>query len=219
VDGNVRRVITRIYGKADAPEGYIWREASALVSGSRPADFNQAMMELGALVCLPSSPLCGRCPIRRLCRTGSGARIPATPRRPARSVELLQMVLLVIESGGRIAITTRKPAKYVPGQWGLPLLLWDGAGRPEASARRFARSLLGNEAALRACAPVRHAITHRVLVCYPYRTEIPGPPPHPVRGARLVWVRREEVGRFLTSSLFFKVLRARQAADRARRFP
>jgi A/G-specific adenine glycosylase len=215
VDGNVRRVLARVCGKAGAPEAFIWQEASALVSGSRPSDFNQAMMELGALVCLPSDPLCGRCPVRRLCRAGSGARIPATPRRPRRSGELVRMVLLVIECGGRIAITPQKPVQYVPGDWGLPLSLWNGAGRPEASARRLARSLLGNEAALRASAPVRHAITHRVIVCHPYRTVIPGPPAHGIRGGHLVWVPREEVRQFLTSSLFFKALRAKSPPDRA----
>ena len=71
-DGNVRRVYTRLLGLTDLPG--IDKSAEEMVSRSRPGDFNQAVMELGATVCLPAGPLCGRCPLARRCRArASGA--------------------------------------------------------------------------------------------------------------------------------------------------
>ena len=68
VDGNVERVLGRVSG-AGLAEGDLWQTAEDLLSHDRPGDFNQAMMELGATVCLPRQPLCLACPVRDLCAT------------------------------------------------------------------------------------------------------------------------------------------------------
>src|SRR5207248_11656948 len=71
LDGNVQRVLRRLLGRP-APDK-LWNAAQHLLDRARPGDFNQAVMELGATVCLPGQPSCERCPIKRLCRTrGSG---------------------------------------------------------------------------------------------------------------------------------------------------
>ena len=70
VDGNVERVLERFGGgNLSAAEG--WERAQQLLSKSRPGDFNQAMMELGATVCIPREPRCAICPVRALCATGA----------------------------------------------------------------------------------------------------------------------------------------------------
>ncbi len=80
VDGNVRRIIRRLLGVTDAPEGFFWQQARSWLVEDRAADFNQAFMELGALVCVPSRPHCGTCPVQSLCATGvHGLAPPATP--------------------------------------------------------------------------------------------------------------------------------------------
>ncbi len=68
VDGNVERVLGRVLGTGLAGETF-WQTAEALLSRRRPGDFNQAMMELGALVCLPRQPKCSVCPVFSLCAT------------------------------------------------------------------------------------------------------------------------------------------------------
>ena len=68
VDGNVERVLQRVHGKNLAGED-LWRAAGDLLSRQRPGDFNQAMMELGATVCLPRQPQCLLCPVSDLCAT------------------------------------------------------------------------------------------------------------------------------------------------------
>jgi A/G-specific adenine glycosylase len=68
VDGNVERVLQRFLGK-QITRGETWRAAQNLLSVSHPGDFNQAMMELGAMVCLPRGPNCLLCPLASLCAT------------------------------------------------------------------------------------------------------------------------------------------------------
>jgi A/G-specific adenine glycosylase len=79
VDTNMRRVIERFDGVARAPRALAGR-ADALVPPGRAADFNQAMMELGATVCRPRAPRCGECPVR----AGCAARAAGGPQPPAR---------------------------------------------------------------------------------------------------------------------------------------
>src|SRR5204862_292107 len=68
VDGNVERVIERLVGER-LPKKELWQTAQELLSPRRPGDFNQAMMELGATVCLPREPMCLACPVSGMCAT------------------------------------------------------------------------------------------------------------------------------------------------------
>ena len=71
VDGNVERVLQRLIGieltGSNLTTPQIWQHAQTLLASSRPGDFNQAMMELGATVCLPREPRCPACPLRKWC--------------------------------------------------------------------------------------------------------------------------------------------------------
>jgi A/G-specific adenine glycosylase len=80
VDTNVRRVVGRWDGVARAPAAIARRAAEWLPHG-RAAEFNQAMMELGATVCRPRAAGCGGCPLRRGCATAAGGGVPVAPRR------------------------------------------------------------------------------------------------------------------------------------------
>ena len=73
LDTNVRRVLTRVFHGARAvADKRLWALAGSLVPARRPGDFNQALMDLGALVCTAGSPRCSVCPVRRLCRARPG---------------------------------------------------------------------------------------------------------------------------------------------------
>ena len=115
VDGNVERVLERLQGKKLAG-GEVWNTAEELLSRSRPGDFNQAMMELGATVCLPRQPRCMACPVRELCATrGEFAR-------PEREVRQRRQVHYALDSrGGSVLLVQRpKDASLMPGMWELP---------------------------------------------------------------------------------------------------
>jgi A/G-specific adenine glycosylase len=92
VDGNVVRVLTRVFGLSGDPtrgalKRRLWELARELVPAERPGDFNQALMELGATVCTPRSPGCAVCPLSSVCearRSGSVERPRSSPRAPPR---------------------------------------------------------------------------------------------------------------------------------------
>ena len=111
VDGNVERVLLRVVGKTDP-----WRTAQQLLDPRRPGDFNQAMMELGATVCLPRNPLCHACSLRKMCLTRGEHGTSAQPA-PRRAV-----AHYVLASDGKcIALVQRpKDARLMAGMWELP---------------------------------------------------------------------------------------------------
>jgi len=117
VDGNVQRVLRRLIGRNLKDKDY-WQCAGELIDFRRPGDFNQAMMELGALVCLPGQPLCSECPISRFCST----RAPH-PRsaKPVRRKAQIRCALIV--NDGRVLLQQRsRSASLMPAMWELPVL-------------------------------------------------------------------------------------------------
>ena len=81
VDGNVRRVFARWLDLPEPGEAMLWSAAEKLVPGDRPGALNQALMELGATVCTPRSPLCFRCPVSAMCEAYSKLWPPASVSR------------------------------------------------------------------------------------------------------------------------------------------
>jgi A/G-specific adenine glycosylase len=121
VDGNVKRVIDRVVNRKAEPaesnaEKHYWEIASHLLDRESPGDFNQAMMELGALVCLPAQPLCHACPVADLC----GARGPTEKvGRPARRKAELHYAL-ARRNGSVLLRQRKKQSSLMPGMWELP---------------------------------------------------------------------------------------------------
>jgi A/G-specific adenine glycosylase len=115
VDGNVRRVIVRLFNNNSAD---VQNEADRLLDRDDPGRWNQAMMELGATVCLPRDPRCGECPLARQCgarRSGTQNELPAKRAKPA--PEHLTRTLLVIVRRRRILLV---PSPRVKDFWELP---------------------------------------------------------------------------------------------------
>ncbi len=125
VDGNVERVLARLLG-LQAPDAAAVRSgAAALLDPKRPGDANQAVMELGATVCLPRGPLCLNCPVQPWCRTRG--EHPVAPRKPltARSI----VYALAQNTGGKVLLRRRAPeASLMAGMWELPELAAAPAG-------------------------------------------------------------------------------------------
>ena len=118
VDGNVERVLRRLLGWRRQPQSRIWNAAQQLLSRRSPGNFNQAMMELGALVCLPVSPRCEACPVRRLCATRGPLRRPARP--PRQSAEISYGLAA---RNHRVYLVRRgQRESLLPGMWELPQL-------------------------------------------------------------------------------------------------
>ncbi|MBI4251185.1 MAG: A/G-specific adenine glycosylase [Candidatus Tectomicrobia bacterium] len=144
VDGNVLRVLARLLDLAppvDKPPGRaaVEKEAEALLPRVRPGDFNQALMDLGARLCLPRNPRCGDCPLEALCaarKAGTAAQRPVrSPKRPPREATVFQ---LWAEQRGRLRLVRREEDGLFGGLWELPG--WMAGGGPEPSEREWARA-------------------------------------------------------------------------------
>jgi A/G-specific adenine glycosylase len=208
VDGNIRRVITRLEGLRDgAPEAFFWDLMSEWISKKQPSGFNQAMMELGAMVCVPLHPLCSRCPVEGLCearRLGLQEKIPAV--RTRRAAQQTHLVILILEMEHRILLTSLQKPAIVPGQWGLPCsLILRGESSKEA-AEALCRSVIGRALPLLPCARISHSIMHYRITAHGFfwRGNLMRAGLQKKDGVR--WATLSECGRLLTSSLFHKAL-------------
>jgi A/G-specific adenine glycosylase len=137
VDGNVRRVIVRLTNDDAAAVPDV---AARLLDRSDPGRWNQAVMELGATVCLPRDPRCGECPVVRYCEAHRANRQNQLPSKRARRMpEQLRRTLLLIRRRGAVLL---EPSSRVKGFWDLP---------EEVSGARMGETL----------GEFRHTITHR----------------------------------------------------------
>jgi A/G-specific adenine glycosylase len=130
VDGNVERVLQRVSGQRLAGEE-LWETAEKFLDRSRPGDFNQAMMELGATICTPRSPACLTCPVVELCATRgelAGAAKPAPQKKR-------EIHYALDCRDGRVFLAQRsKDASLMAGMWELPEIDTAASG-PKETAR------------------------------------------------------------------------------------
>ncbi len=135
VDGNVERVLQRLIGieatGTDLTTPQIWQHAQAFLASSRPGDFNQAMMELGATVCVPRQPRCPTCPLRKWCANANGTmtmerRASSAGRTPilnSRRRIKKEISCVLYRRNGRIRLVERsRKSQLMPGMWELPQL-------------------------------------------------------------------------------------------------
>jgi A/G-specific adenine glycosylase len=167
VDGNVRRVLSRLHDEASLPRRRLRALADAWVDPARPGDWNEALMDLGATLCTPRAPACGACPMSRWC----GARAAGTQEvRPAsagmRRVAARALAsAVVVDPEGRGLLVRRPEEGLLAGLWAFPdaeVGVGAAEGELRRAARRAARSA-GAEptrAAGIVVAPVAHRFSH-----------------------------------------------------------
>jgi A/G-specific adenine glycosylase len=168
LDGNVARVVARLEALRGNLHQRGFRQAvesrlDAMLSKTRPGDFNQALMELGQTVCLPRAPRCSCCPLHALCRTLREGNPETYPEpRPRRAVECRHLAVGVLRDGAKLAVVRGLDDGLLGDLWNFPAAF----GRTPAEARRKLRarlrSLTGNHTTLGpAIARLRHGITFR----------------------------------------------------------
>jgi len=171
VDGNVARVLARLFNvRADlstAPgRGVIWRLAERLLPRRHCGEFNQALMELGATVCLPGAAArCGQCPLRRVCAALAADRVAELPRKRQPRAPIREThAVAAIENNGRWLMIQRPRRGLWGGLWELPSALLDGDSSARL-ARRIARRLIGARVTVttRPFCRITHRLTHRTI--------------------------------------------------------
>lgn len=169
VDGNVKRVLSRLY-LVEIPVNQVTTKghgafktmAAALMGEADPACFNQAVMELGALVCTPQNPLCETCPIAMHCSAFLGGRVSDFPVRvKKKKVPTHPISVGVVEKEGRYLITRRAPEGLLGGLWEFP----GGKVKPGETAAEACLREIAEETGLVVevtshITQVKHAYTH-----------------------------------------------------------
>jgi A/G-specific adenine glycosylase len=118
LDANVRRILHRFFAEKKATEKELWRLAETLLDKRRPYDYNQAMMDIGAMVCTPKTPDCAACPLAAGCRgKEEPTAYPAPRKRKARPVRTTNYLLY--ERGRRIYLVCRE-SRMLGGLWAFP---------------------------------------------------------------------------------------------------
>jgi A/G-specific adenine glycosylase len=175
VEANSLRVLARLFGyRGDPREGagkkWVWRAAEAVLPARRAGDFNQALMELGALVCTPAAPKCGECPAARWCEANRLGLQDAIPPRPkAKAVTEVREVGVALRDGARVLLCRRPPdSSRWADMWEVPHGEVNAGESDEAAAARVAKELTGFGVEVGAeVATIRHGVTRWAitLVC------------------------------------------------------
>ena len=178
VDGNVKRVLARLLDVAALAPSRLREEAARLVDPERPGDFNEAMMELGATVCMPRAPRCGECPVARWCRARAAGTVAERPApRPRKRVPRVEYATaVVVDAAGRTLLARRPPNGLLAGMWEFPAVEM-AAAVPAAELATAAVSATDIPAA--ALAVVARALPPRSPRIHPPARDLP--PGHPAR--------------------------------------
>ncbi len=126
LDGNVKRVLTRLYGITTWPgekntEKTLWELAEAMTPSERTADYTQAIMDLGATVCTRSKPHCMTCPLIRLCHAYKQNLTTQIPqKKPAKKIPTRRIIFLVLQQNKTILLEKRPANGIWGGLWGFP---------------------------------------------------------------------------------------------------
>lgn len=195
VDGNVRRVFARLFDESDPAEAALWQRAETLVRGERPGDLNQAIMELGATVCVPRTPRCQECPLTAWCvshRAGTAQERPA-PRR-AREVPKEVHGVAIIRLGGQFLMVRRPPKGRLAGMWEFPGVECHAGEPVHFAAVRAAREWTGMRVSpVRPLGVVPHRFTHRHVFYHAILVDSEAGHTDPSVQTKSIWVDREGI--------------------------
>jgi A/G-specific adenine glycosylase len=196
IDGNVRRVISRLFGLEDSIDEAPGMEriegiVRGLVPAGDPGRFNQALMELGALLCTPKRPACPDCPLRHRCGAlalGLTGRLPVRRKRGAIPHKAAAAAILRNDAGEILIV--RRPASGLLGSlWKFPGGLLAEGEKPAAGLRRAVREELGIEITVsRRLAAVDHAYTHFRTTLSAYAGKITAGTPAATDGRLWRWI-------------------------------
>lgn len=196
LDGNVMRVLTRVFAIDDEVDRSRTRRrlqtlADALLPQAHPADFNQALMELGATVCTPANPACPACPLQTVCRAYEAQAQDRYPvKRKKSPVPHYDIAVgLVFNAQGALLIQRRPEDKMLGGLWEFPGGKRELDEALEATCRRELREELGIEVDVEDLfARVNHAYSHFKITLHAFRCRIRSGTPRAPEGIPLRWV-------------------------------
>jgi A/G-specific adenine glycosylase len=147
LDGNAKRVLSRLFAVPEDPkktEGLLWKISESLIPKGRSNSFNQAIMDLGSMICTPKDPQCSHCPLHGYCK----AKASGNPERyPSRGVKKriphIEAISGVILKNGKVLLHHRPPKGLLGGLWEFPNWRSEGKGRLRLRVRNHIKKEMG----------------------------------------------------------------------------
>jgi len=192
IDANVRRVLCRVlYERCDTSTSRMRMErfAEQAVSVDRPGDYNQALMEVGALICVSRNPRCPVCPLVDICLANRKGKQNAVPVLARMKKESVQVALAIVYKGQRVLLAPRPTAGRWGGLWVFPNIEYTSA--PRAALRQLLARAYGLEAAIgEPVATVIYTFTSRRVTITAYHCGVQA---GRVKAKSARWVKPEEL--------------------------
>jgi len=224
LDGNVARVLCRLFRVRRNPRESrtrekLWAIADELLPSKGAGDFNQALMDLGATVCIPRNPRCALCPLAALCLAkahGEQNSLPVSAHR--RATTHYVVAAGVVWRGNRILIDRRKPEGLLGGLWEFP----GGKRKKNESLERCLMREIREELGIRVkvvrpLMSIPHAYTHFRITLNVYECRYVSGRPRAIGCAEWRWVRPDELDHYAFPSANRKVITALESARNPRR--
>ncbi|MBN1177601.1 MAG: A/G-specific adenine glycosylase [Anaerolineae bacterium] len=223
LDGNARRVLARLCAiegdpRRSATQRALQALAEALLPPDAPGRFNEALIELGATVCLPRAPRCERCPWSAACRAHRLGQEEAFPQSsPRRAVPHYDVTAAVTcDDAGRILIAQRAYDDFLGGMWEFPGgKKEDGETLEDGLAREMKEELDIDVEVGALLTAVKHAYTHFRITLYAFRCRQVGGTLRCIECADARWVWPHELGEYPMSVANQKIVQVLQAGGQA----
>ncbi len=209
LDGNVKRVLARHRTVAGWPgvtgvQRELWQIAEELTPARRCADYSQAIMDLGAILCTRSRPRCEACPVARDCAArAAGTQADYPGRKPRRALPVKDTVmLLAVAASGEVYLEQRPSAGIWGGLWCFPEL-----ASPEEAGNACVDRLSLEPLEVTAREPFRHTFTHFHLDITPVVARLPGTPAAVMASSDRLWYNRAKPPRVGLAAPVVRLLR------------
>ncbi len=206
VDGNVERVMTRLFAIEELLPGarpLVRERVLAMMPQDRPGDFAQGLMDLGATICTPRNPACGLCPWREPCRARAEGTQESYPRKAAKKAGAVRKgaAFVLLRADGALLLRTRPPKGLLGGMAEVPTSDWRADYEPDGAWQDAPMVTRWEQLA----PPVRHVFTHFPLELTVFKASAPARTQAP---AGMRFTKLKALGEEPLSGVMVKVLEA-----------
>ena len=219
VDANVIRVLSRVHAVTGDPktstktQAELWRLAEEAIPKGRAGDFNQALMELGALICEPAAPRCASCPVHEECEARRLGEPTAYPQFEGVKKWLdVEDVSVAVRNPAREVLLVQRPPELSlwGGLWELPRATrQDGETLEQCAARAACESVGLSVSSLTPFGIVKHGVANRRITLHGFEAAAPeGANPDALACARFAWVTRETLANYALATPQVKLTEA-----------
>ena len=219
VDGNVLRVVTRYIElwndiSKSATKKKVYQMLLNPICKNNPGDFNQAVMELGALVCMPKNPTCPRCPLKKTCQAKEKGSVESLPfRTKKKKIPFHKVALAVILKNDKFMIQKRPTTGHLAGMWEFPGGKFKtGESAEQAVTRECREELDVSVKIIQKLKKVKHAYTHfkielNIFICRLTSSTVRARQSQPIR-----WIGLDEMSQYPFPAANYKFFKELESA-------